>query len=811
MKKFIIIVLILLLVLVGGLTYLNKVVLPVKLKSLIITTLVKQTGKDVSLKSVEFSLFRGLILRDLVISDTQNVILSTRQASASIFVWPIFKKQIIIPGITLRSPYIFLERKNDGSFNLADLFAVPDVAEKKQDFAITVLKVSVTNGDVVYQDDTLAQKFKKEIKNIQLNLNLGLPASVKFNFKGEILSTPVVFISASGQYRILTQELSSEIAIKNLPPKEFAAYYEGLNNLASGLLDLRAGINLRDQILQATLNVKGESLVLEKDKLKAKLNSGLQIKVDYNLQTKKTVFDGFCNIWQADITGIDLLGEIKNLHGKFSFNQRSLLADSLKAELWGVPFEIKLGIKDFNTLVLNLKTDFNLNILPTIAKDKFNSALINAASGKADLLITAYPDDAGIWRVQGELKVAEANLKLDKQDKPIENISGIIEFSQDGLSWKDTKFNYQGVNYQSNGSLSDFKAPNINLKLFAEELSLTTDFSLLGKKIKINELKGKYLDSQFLINGTVDDFDTVNLSVDLGGNVNFELSSIAKLLEKQNPAIKSMQLTGQLSAQFNFNGHPNDFKNCYLQAKLSSNNFSMYGLNLQGLGVDFLLDQKVVRIPDIKINFYDGLIEAVGSLNLDAANPPYQLDLKASGINLEKLKNDTASKNKKISGTLSGELKLNGYQNDLNKLSGSGKFSILEGNLWELNLLQGLGKLLFTKDLGNIKFSQCDANFMIKDKAVFTDSLKLISSLVNFSGPLRIGFDGSLDGALDAEITSDMVPVTGTFKDITTAIIGSSGKFGLVKLSGTLKEPKYNFKPAVNNIIKGLADVFFGK
>ena len=137
--------------------------------------------------------------------------------------------------------------------------------------------------------------------------------------------------------------------------------------------------------------------------------------------------------------------------------------------------------------------------------------------------------------------------------------------------------------------------------------------------------------------------------------------------------------------------------------------------------------------------------------------------------------------------------------------------SILQGNLWEFNLLQGLGKIMFTKDLGNIKFSECTSNLLIKDKSVYTDNLKLKSNVCNFSGPLKIGFDGSLEGALDVEILSEMVPLSGTFKDITTAIAGGAGTFGLIKLSGTLKEPKYIFKPAVNNIIKGIADVIFGK
>lgn len=811
MKKFIIITLVLLLILAGGIIYLNKVILPVKIKSLIVSTLKKQTGKDVTLKSVKFSIFSGLILRDLVISDTQNVILSTRQATCSIFIWPILKKQIIIPGITLKSPHIFLERKSDGSFNLQDLFASSQVPAKKSDFSVSVLKISVSSGNLVFQDDTLATKFKKEIKNIQFNLYLSLPASVKFNFKGEIAYDPVVFISASGQYKILTRELSSNIAVKNLQPAEFASYYNNLSNLVAGLIDLQAQVNLKDQILQADINAKGQNLALEKDKLKAKLNSEVQVKVEYNLPTKKTAFDGSCNIWQADITGIDLIGEIKNLHGKFSFNQRSLVADGLKAELLGVPFEIKLGIKDFNTPVLSLSTDFDLSIFPSIAKEKFNFTLVNTASGKAALSLRVHPDAQGTWIAQGELGVSGAVLKLDKLDQPVEDAAGVIGFSQQGLNWKDTKFKYQGISYQSSGTLSDYKAPSINLKLFSEDLSLGADFNLSGKKIKVNQLKGKYFDSQFSVNGDIDSSDSANLRADLNGNIIFELDKLAKLLDKQYPAIKSLQLAGQLGMQFNFNGNPNNFKNCYLQAKFTSSNFSLYGLNAQSLALDFLLDQKIVKIPAISINFYDGLIQGNGALNLDTVNLPYQLELNASGIKLEKLKLDTASKNKNISGTLLGELKLNGYSDDLNKLNGSGSFSILKGNLWEFNLLQGLGKIMFTKDLANVKFSECTSNFLIKDKSVYTNNLKLNSNICNFSGPLKIGFDGSLEGVLDVEILSEMVPISGTFKDVTTAIAGQGGKFGIIKLSGTLKEPKYNFKPAVTNIIKGLAEVLFGK
>mgnify|MGYP003395675917 CR=1 FL=1 len=118
---------------------------------------------------------------------------------------------------------------------------------------------------------------------------------------------------------------------------------------------------------------------------------------------------------------------------------------------------------------------------------------------------------------------------------------------------------------------------------------------------------------------------------------------------------------------------------------------------------------------------------------------------------------------------------------------------------------------MFTKDLGSIELSECTCAFLIKDKFVYTDKLQLKGNIANLFGPLKIGFDSSLEGSLNVDILSEMVPVSGTFKDIATAIIGESGKFGVIKLSGTLGEPKYSFKPQVTNIIKGLTDLLFGK
>ncbi|MBU4303292.1 MAG: DUF748 domain-containing protein [Candidatus Omnitrophica bacterium] len=810
MKKFILIAVILSLILFGATVYLNKVFLPEKIKSLIVSTLAKQTGKDISLSSLEFNIFRGLVLHDLVIADGQNVILSTRQASCTIFIWPIFKKQIIIPGINLKSPYIFLERRADNSFNLQDLFA-PQPSAKKADFSVAVFKVTIADGNIVFQDDTLAAKSKKEIKNIQLNLQLGLPVKLKFKLSAELVNQPPVLINASGEYKILSRELAANLALKDLSPREFSAYYPDLSGLVSGLIELQAQVNLKKQMLQVKLSSRGKDLILVKDNLKAKLNSSLQTKIDYNLETKKLEFSGACDILQADISGLEFLGQIKNLNGKFVFDQRSLTADNLKAELLGAPFKINLGIKDFSTPVLDINTDFDLNILPAVAKDKFNFSLINSASGKAALALKIHPDDQGVWRAQGRLDITGAGLKLDKPDQLIEDIAGSLEFSQQGLSWADTKFKYQGINYQSSGTLSDFTAPKVKLKLYSEDLSVSGDFDLLGKKIKIAQLEGKYLDSQFLVSGDIDRADPAKPQVDLTGRINLELSNLTKLLEKTYPGIKASSPSGRLDTQFNLSGPVTDFKNCYLDAKSTSSNFSLYGLKATDLSLNFLQEQRIARVPFFYLAFYDGMIEGTGALNFNPADFVYHLELIANGIRLEKLKLDTPSKARDISGIFRGEVKLNGTGSDLNKLSAAGKFAVTEGRMGGLNLLHGLGRLLLAKDLGKIEFTGCTADFSLKDKFLYTDNLKLTSSIANLTGPMKIGLDNSLEGALDVEIISEMVPLSGTFKDVATAIIGEGGKFGVIKLSGTLGEPRYSFKTAVGNIIQGLADVLFKK
>jgi hypothetical protein len=213
------------------------------------------------------------------------------------------------------------------------------------------------------------------------------------------------------------------------------------------------------------------------------------------------------------------------------------------------------------------------------------------------------------------------------------------------------------------------------------------------------------------------------------------------------------------------------------------------------------------------LSLYEGTIRSAASMNLISQNQPYWLTLDIQGVKLEKLKLDTKSKDRDIAGLVQAYAKINGFSSDLSRLSGAGWIKISEGRLWQLDLFKGLGKLLFIQDFSTIVFHEGFCTFSVKDRYISSDDLTLKSQITNLIGSVKLGFDSSIDAQLNVEVLDENVPLAGTFKDITTAIVGKAGRFGVIKISGTLKEPKYKFKTAVavTDIIKGLKDILLEK
>jgi len=821
-KKIIIILIILGCLVTAGVVYLNKTYLPSKVKGLVIKAIEDKTHKKVTLQSAQLNIFKGLVLGDLKIIDQGESILELKEASCTFLFWPFFKKQLILPTITFQSPKLLLERRPDNSLNISEWFMPVSKeepqqgakTEKKNKFNVFVYKVSIRNGSLNFIDNTISPPFSKNAEKINLDLNLSMPAGIKFNLKSEIDAKTPIKLSAAGQYRFDKKQLMSKITLEDFSANEFMVYLKKISEFSpQGLIDARATMNFKDNIVKALVSAESDELNFKKDKLHFKLNSEVNAQLNYNLASKKLDYSGTANIERLDTTGIHLIESINAISGDVKFDNSGLSSEDLDAQVLGVPVNAKLSVRDFSkpTIKISLSSAPDLGTVKNFLRDKLKVSAINDLQGKSrfDLNITSFPQEQAL-EINGSIDIQEGLLKIKNIAPAFEAISGKIEFHKDRLNLTGMNFRCLGKGYKIVGTMSNFHFPQVKLSLSSSDFKLDSAFSVANKLIEITKFSGNYLSSDFSLFGSLNTSDPLKIKSGLNGEVNINLDEIGKDFKAINDKLKKIKPSGMLKAKFNLSGPINDFKNCTLESLITGQTISLFGLKLNNLSLNADLQNRVLDIPRLQLALYGGAMDASARLNLSSTNLPFVVNAQVQNVLLEQLKLDTAMKKQDISGTLQAQLQLNGTANDINSLNGMGQIAVRDGKLWQLDLFKGMGALLFTTDFSKIVFSQASCDFTVQNKYIFSNNIDLKSNLANISGKTRIGFDNSIDAELNVQI-SESVPLTGTFKDVTTAFLGKSDKFGVIKITGTLKEPKYKFKTSVVDIVNTLTGIFLGK
>jgi hypothetical protein len=801
----------------SGIIYLNQVILPTKIRSLITKGIEEATQKKVSFESLKFSVFKGLVLTKLNIYDDARTILSLEEASCTFLILPFFKKQVIIPGLRLKSPVLFVERRVDNSFNILEPFlkeVTPQV--KNNRFSVLVRKINITQAHIDFQDNTQEPVFNKQIDALNLLVYLSLPAKVKFDLDCKIPDEVPAKISSSGEFNVLRNELAAQVIIKGLPIDQFRGYYLNLGSIRDikGKIDALMNFNLRDQILNIGLDIQSNDLDVSREKILAKLNSATRADIRYNLKDKQLDYSGIMNILDLDISGLNFIERLDDVRGEVKFSNSGLSCDKILASVLGIPVEAKARIvlSDINNPQFNIDiiSGLDLGSIRAILKEKFNSALFSDMQGKVQLSLTIKNGISllGLPQISGFFDIVNGLARLEQANSAFEGINGRIQFTSNQLNWSGLNFKYLDTGYKTSGNLTDFFSPKVNFNLSSQDLNLDTAFSINAKRINLPKLSGDYLNSKFSLSGDIDIAEQRNINADINADLSINLEDLKVPLKKFKEQLERIKANGTLEVAGKLIGNLNDLRSCAIRAKLSSGLLSAYGLKAQEFTMDYNQENGLADITGAHISLYGGSIDAVARIGLASKSMPFLINSSIQGIKISELKNDTPAKDKDIAGIIQAQAKISGFSDKFSSLSGSGNIMITEGKLWQLNLFQGLGSVLFSKDFSNIIFTQGSCDFTVQDKYVFTDNLQLKSNIADLDGSVKIGFDNSIDGSLNVKVL-DEAPLSGTLKDVTTAIIGEAGRFGAINISGTLKQPKFKFQTAVLDILKGFKDTFF--
>ena len=809
MKKIILSILILIIISVSAaVVYLNTVVLPVKVKAMIQKSVEDASGKSVSIGEVKIGLIRGLVLKDVSIGDSASTVLSAKEISLRPFILPFLKKEIIIPVIKVKSPIVSLERRPDGTFNIADLFK--NYSPKTGEFNVIISRINIRDGKGSFTDNTFTEPFKKEINSLNVDIRFLLPSKIRFEADCDIPGGLSTIVGLWGEYSISDGSVVAKITLTDASPGEFAPYYKDLEiNISGGKADVLANLKYGKSLLTADVDIRAKEMSLAKNGLSAKLNSNIKADATYDFTSKELKYSGDMSVQNMEIEGIKELGKIESLRAEVKFTESSFHAREIRAVVFGMPFGAEAYIPDYKAplFIADITSELSLGTLKGMLKDRFNISIPADIRGGGRLYLKWETDLTAtdfLPEINGYLDLEKATVVFNKEKPPLEIAAGQVQFTSKQLTWQDLEVKYRDTIYNTSGALTNFEAPGIQLSLNSRDLALNAVVALNGNNVAISKFTGKYIGTNFSLTGNVDMTDPSKVSGEISGTAETTVDEIKNIMKDSKDKFEKMKLSGSLKADFRLAGAINNAKLCGIDAKIFSSSISIYDLKPVDVVIDYSQREGVGNITRFHSFLYGGTVTASGRIDLNSAGLPYTVNADIAGVKIEGLKTATAFKDKDVSGTLRCQAHLEGLYEDSSSAVGGGKIAINNGKLWQLNLFKGLGTLLFSSDFENVIFSDGGCSFSVKDKLIYTDDLVLRSNLLNIYGSVNVSFDKYINASLKSEFT-DTALSSGSVSNAAANI----GKYSYITIKGNLSEPKYAVRPDVPTIVQGIAEKFF--
>ncbi len=809
-----------------GIIYLNNVYLPIKVKGRLADSLSTFLNYNVEIERLKISPLRGAIIQNIVIydkvKDKENTILTIKEASFHILFLPLIKeRKIIIPIIHIDSPYLNVRYRQDNTFNFSRIF-LPKPQSKvapKIKFSFLIYKINIFNGKGIFEDERQAPKFTKVIQNLDIVLGIKQLTKVGFLIESKILADKggISALSLRGDYNFLSKEFNSKLNLANLVITEFSPYLKTLPlSIAAGVIDNSAlEIKFKNNNLGLKGLISAKGLDLKKEGLQ--LTGDIDIEPEFNYATDKKTLDYKANVKfvRADLNGIQYIEKLSNISGNLGIEKNKISTEGLKLRAMDSDFILKGTVKNFSSpyMKLNLKSEqvYLENVRSVLPLKKEGANLIGAA--QVDINIEGFIGRPPPPDIKGTLRIDNAKLQTVLLKELVNNMKGEIDFTRDTVNWVNLTFNYRDTAYTSTGRVSEFNAPLIDFSLISKDIDLKNVIKINDKSIRIIALAGKYLNSQFNIEGAIDtqEKDNPNLSLVINEMKLSTPDAFILLSPALSESLKKFKPEGILNIKGTLNGKAKDLKNLTISLKAASDSFSVYNLKLADLKFNLNQKDRSINISPLTASGYSGLISINFSSDLTPDVPAYFLKLNGSGIDLAKLKSDMGIKDKELTGILDLNADLSGNFKGPESLKGNGMFSIKDGRLWQFNLFKGLGELIFIPDFEKIVFKEAFGDFSVADKSVSTENLKLTSNQLSMDCKGKLGFDGTLNFTIYTKANKNLIRDSADLRKFTAAVLGELGSAMTINVSGTIQKPKYKIVPVVVDLLKNITDFFLGK
>ncbi|MFH1823855.1 MAG: AsmA family protein [Candidatus Firestonebacteria bacterium] len=785
-----------------------------KVKEAMVVETSKVLKREVKVEKIKFSLFKGIEFKNFYIGNkegfSQGAFVSADSAVAQYKFWALFKKQIILTKIELVNPHILIEKDKSGNFNFSDFIptpsktlpAKPEKVEKveiKLPVELSISKLALNNGEVIYNDFSQTPVFNLELKKINVLVSdISLETQKPFDFKAEASlsykKTPIDF-STSGRIEMKFKE--QKIFIKDISLKLAGIVAKGNVELSKFM---------EEPSFKAELNVK--------------LESGKLIKMaEPFLSTKMLAYTKDLSI-SGDIP-LSLL--VKGSVGKIIHTTGEGSLDLSKVEA------------KYSTVFVKSK-NFNMDL-----KYKFNfdgaKLLLDSDIFTADSKIKAVAE-------VGEFKNPKINISVDT-DTSISEIFSMLPVMENFESTgkinlistvklnlpKDYSVDYNSIKIHGKGNIRDFGIKHRKFNFGVSKL--VSDISLTEKDLELNKIS--FYTGNSVFNGTVSvsNFDLENISEwkeHFKGEAKINLTSQKFVIDEIMDAMpkkenKKVEISLKQVKDEDLGFKDEEIKeitryiskDLKISGKLSINEMVYKKLKLNDLKSEIKLENRTGNIFTTT-NLYNGTIKNNFKLDLNTPGLAYETSAEAVNLNIGNFLNSvydsffekqtTDIVKDKIMGITQANFNIKGKganKKDIKKnLEGNLNYKIINGKIKNWKILKEAFTALKINPTEEIPFREFYGKLKIGGQKVRFEEFKIMCDDARYSVSGDVCFDKDLGSDLKLKMFNDFAPqLVSKLGDISAYASDENGWMPIdLEINGTIKSP--GFAPLMERSLKNL-------
>jgi hypothetical protein len=446
--------------------YVNQVIIPRHLKTIITNTAEKYLGRHLTFKRIRFNPLRGFLIDGIAVfeKDSQDPFATIDKAVAGFRYLPlIFEKKIVLSSFEVHKVSAHLIHYAADQWNFSDLrerLAEPHTSSSKS-VPVYLSHIQMTDGKIKVTDLEAGSQSSEFFDDVQIKSDLSWSRGIIFEMGTRIPSQQGWF-EAKGRYQLLSKKFKAQVKMKNIP----LAQYVKLSRQTLPVTFEDAYVH----DLSAFLVWDGQHVEAQGFGTVRDLN--LKLSPENSLQARAAILqksDFSFNNGQMNISGI---GQAQNV--KVVFGPRIYSTADAKAELTGLSIHDNMLLATGNAELQkaaveipdhpSFQADLTLNNL-RVAQDKDNWTATGLVHAQKTMVV--FSPEA---KLTGDFSSPSLAFVIAPKT---ETIKGDVEAQDMFLQWPTDK--------ELRGTI-DFKDVTVN---GGDQLPWTGQGNLSGKAITI--------------------------------------------------------------------------------------------------------------------------------------------------------------------------------------------------------------------------------------------------------------------------------------------------------------------------------------